>query len=140
MKQERIKNYNDHAIFMAEIAQAILQDNKGVLDINGVKEIIALYLMIPYMTPYTLETPDARCFIPKIQKEILSGITNKDLRDTLCHSFVTVEDKGSFLIIDDRAIEDREIHEGKGHHSTAQKVPIRDIYASLINITAQIIK
>lgn len=42
---------------MAEIAVAVLNWNKSVLDVNWVKEIIALYLLIPYITPDTLVTP-----------------------------------------------------------------------------------
>ena len=42
---------------MAEIALNILQGNKNTLDATGAKEIIALYLMIPYMTKSRLDAP-----------------------------------------------------------------------------------
>ena len=39
--------YNNHSTILADIALAILNGNKDALDINGTKEIVALYLMIP---------------------------------------------------------------------------------------------
>ena len=51
MEDSSENKYNSHAKFLADIAIAILNGNKLVLDVNGVKEIIALYLLIPYITP-----------------------------------------------------------------------------------------
>ena len=48
-KEDIIKRYNEHAKFVADIAIEVLAGNKNVLDVNGVKEIIALYLFIPYI-------------------------------------------------------------------------------------------
>lgn len=58
MNKERIDNYNEHAVFLVEIAREILRKNEKVLNIFGVKEIIVLYLLILYMTPDKLDTPD----------------------------------------------------------------------------------
>lgn len=55
MTEKQVKNYNEHALFLADIAKAVLGGNRNVLDVNGVKEIIALYLMIPYMSSSTLD-------------------------------------------------------------------------------------
>ena len=79
MTEERIANYNDHAKFLADIAKEILRGNKAVLDVKGVKEIIALYLLIPYITPDTLMTPDEKCVIPKLNGDFSDDITLEDL-------------------------------------------------------------
>ncbi len=102
MTEERIANYNDHAKFMADIAMSILNGNKRVLDVNGVKEIIALYLLIPYMTPDKLTTPDEKCVIPNVSGNFCGDISLEDLRNAICHSFVTVEEdalskRGNYL-------------------------------------------
>lgn len=55
MTEKQVKNYNEHALFLADIAKAVLGGNRNVLDVNGVKEIIALYWMIPYMSYSTLD-------------------------------------------------------------------------------------
>ena len=132
MDTDRIENYNEHAKLLADIALAILNGKSEVLDINGVKEIIALYLLVPYITPETLETPDDDCIIPKIEGLFCDGIELKDLRHALCHSFVTVEEDkndgsvhGKRLILDDRALHDnRKSHAELGKHSSAANIPI----------------
>ena len=83
--------YNNHSTILADIALAILNGNKDALDINGTKEIVALYLMIPYMSNVVLDPPDDLSFIPKITGRFSKDISFNDLRDTIAHSFVTVE-------------------------------------------------
>jgi len=147
MKQDQINNYNSHAKFMAEIAQAILKGNKEVLNINGVKEIIALYLMLPYMTPTSLDSPDDKCFVPKVTGDFCQGVTIKNLRDSLGHSFVTVEEDnndgthhGKVLIIDDRATKSRNEHSALGMHSTATLIPISFAHSRLLELLDEIQK
>lgn len=65
MTEERINNCNDHATHMADIALRILAGDEKILRVSGVKEQIALYLLIPYMTLDTLTTPGERCVIRK---------------------------------------------------------------------------
>ena len=132
MTEKNIAQYNSHAKFLADIAAAVLNGNTAVLNVNGVKEIIALYLLIPYITPDTLMTPDVKCTIPKLSGNFSDDITLEDLRNTICHSFVTVEkDKGDgsihgkTLILDDRVIyHNRKEHGELGTHESAYRIPI----------------
>lgn len=122
----RKDNYNSHAKFLADIAINILKGNHAVLNVNGVKEIIALYLLIPYITPDKLLTPGDGYQIPSLEGEFCEGIKLKDLRDALCHSFVTIEEDlndgtlhGKRLVFDDRIAHNRKEHESLGYHSSA---------------------
>lgn len=146
MTEEQIANYNDHAKFMADIAISILNGNANVLDVNGVKEIIALYLLIPYMTPDKLTTPDGKCIIPNVSGDFCNGISLEDLRNAICHSFVTVEEDkndgtihGKRLIVDDRALfHNRKSHVDLGTHSTAANIMIADAHKRLVELFAEI--
>lgn len=117
-------NYNSHAKFLAEIALSILQGNTAVLGVNGVKEIIALYLLIPYITQDQLITPGEGYIVPKLDGEFCDGINLKNLRDAICHSFVTIEEDrnygtyhGKYLVFDDRIVLKRREHDLQGNHS-----------------------
>ena len=145
MTEERINNYNSHATFLADIAQAIISGNKMVLDVNGVKEIIALYLLIPYMTDETLQTPDEMCIIPKLKGDFMPGISYNNLRDTICHSFVTVEedknngsDHGKRLIFDDRLIVDRRTHSQSGYHANTINILIEFVHSRIAEMIKEI--
>jgi len=147
MNEDRIQNYNEHAKFLADIAQAILDGNKAVLDINGVKEIIALYLLIPYMSEETLETPDDKCVIPKISGEFVAGVSYSELRNAISHSFVTVEEDkhdgsmhGKYLIFDDRVSCNRKIHSQKGHHGETYNIMIDYAHEKLLQMINEIIE
>ena len=148
MTDEQIVKFNEHAKFLADIAKAILNGNKNALDINGVKEIIALYLMIPYMTPDTLTTPDDKCVIPKVDGEFCEGIRIEDLRNALGHSFVTVEEDkndgslhGKVLIFDDRALyQKRKEHADLGQHSSATNIKIDYAHKRLLELLEEIEK
>jgi len=148
MTNDQIKRYNEHAKFLADIARAVLEGNKNVLDINGVKEIIALYLMIPYMTPDTLTTPDAQCIIPKVSGDFCDDIRIEDLRNALGHSFATVEaDKndgtmhGKVLTIDDRATyQKRNDHTALGIHGGTINVKIDYVHKRLLELLDEIEK
>ena len=125
----RKDNYNSHAKFLADIAVAVLNGNQAVLNVNGVKEIIALYLLIPYITPDKLLTPGDDYCIPNLDGEFCDGIQLKDLRNTLCHSFVTIEEDlndgtnhGKCLIFDDRIMQNRNMHAKLGNHSSAYSI------------------
>lgn len=132
MNDKEIK-YNEHAKFLADIALAILEGNKSALDVNGVKEIIAFYLLIPYITPAQLRTPGENYIIPRISGKFSDNINYEDIRDTICHSFITVEEKkgipghGDYLIFDDRVMKNKQVHSKQDYHS--QCVPVRIDYA-----------
>lgn len=113
-------SFNQHAIFMSKLAIDILEENNNVLNLEGVREIIAMYLLIPYITNSQLCTPNDKCNIPKLDiKSVFTGVYNKDgsisdmtldgLRNAICHSFVSVAE-GKGLLLDDRASCNREFH------------------------------
>lgn len=148
MTNDQIIRFNEHTKFLADIAKAILEGNKNVLDVNGVKEIIALYLMIPYMTPDTLTTPDEKCIIPKVAGDFCNGVRIEDLRNAVGHSFVTVEEDkndgslhGKVLIFDDRAMyQKRKDHADLGKHSSTTNIKIDYVHKRLLELLDEIEK
>lgn len=146
MDQKHIDNYNNHAKFLAEIGLAIVNGNKQILDINGIKEIISLYLLIPYITNQTLETPDSLCKIPHLDGQFIDNISLENLRNTISHSFVTVEEfkndgtsHGKYLIFDDRILYDAKTHSNKGIHSECHSISIEVINSKMKELFKQII-
>ena len=146
VKEDIIKRYNEHAKFMADNAVEVLAGNKNVFDVNGVKEIIALYLLIPYITPSQLKTPGEGYIVPKITDNFSEAITLRNLRDAICHSFVTTEEKlndgsghGDYLILDDRAFYNRMEHEKLTTNSGTTKIRIDYTHKRLEEIFKQII-
>ena len=115
MIKDRDINFKEHSIFLSEIAQNILDGNDRFLLIPGVREIIALYLLIPYTTHDQLDA-GMPSKMPKLDlsEEFISGVNLRNLRDAICHSFVTVEEssreKLGRIIIDDRAQMTRKNH------------------------------
>ena len=115
MSKDRDTNYKEHSIFLSEIAQNILDGNDKFLFIPGVREIIALYLLIPYTTYDQLDA-GMPSKMPKLDltEEFINGVNLRNLRDAICHSFVTVEEstreKLGRIIIDDRAQMNRKAH------------------------------
>lgn len=115
MIKDRNTNFLEHSIFLSEIAKNILDGNDNFLSIPGVREIIALYLLIPYTTHDQLnagmpsKTPQL-----DLSEEFIKGINLRNLRDAICHSFVSVEESSIFklgrIIIDDRAEMNRKKH------------------------------
>lgn len=126
--------YFIHNFYMAEIADCIINDKvplkKDVIIYGnstaeyqaGVKEIIGLYLLIPYMNS------SGNCLsYDNNYKQI--GIFNdddiafcdingrtiriRDLRDTICHSFVSCEapeGQEPYIVFDDRVVLSRQEH------------------------------
>lgn len=139
--------YNKHSTILAKMALEILNGNKDVLDINGIKEIIAIYLMIPYMSNRVLDPPDNSSFIPKITERFSEDISFSDLRDTIAHSFVTVEEddgdpnsrRGKMLCFDDRIICDKKSHSKKGLHGDAVFIPIEYTHNRLIQVAKKLV-
>ncbi len=116
MIKDRDTNFREHSIFLSEIAQNILNGNDNILSIPGVREIIAMYLIIPYTTNGQLDT-GMPSKMPKLDlsKEFMNGINLENLRNTISHSFVTVEesskDRLGRIILDDRAQMNRNTHD-----------------------------
>ena len=141
MEDRSVSNYNSHAKFLADIATAVLKGNKDVLDVNGVKEIIALYLLVPYITPSTLKTPSEKHVIPHLDGFFINNVKLTDLRDSICHSFVTIEEDehddsshGKYLIFDDRTILSRKDHDLQGAHSTAYRILKNVVHDKLVEL------
>ena len=115
MTKDRDTNFKEHSIFLSEIAENILIGNDSFLSIPGVRELIALYLLIPYATHDQLDAwmPSK---MPKLDlsNEFINGVNLRNLRDTICHSFATVEesskDRLGRIVIDDRAQMTRKAH------------------------------
>lgn len=139
MNNSEVAQYNSHAKFMAEIAENVLLGNKNVLDTIGVKEIIGLYLMIPYATKDRLALPDEKCVIPKITDDFCERISISNLRDAICHSFVTAEESGN-LTIDDRALYSRKSHNNLECKTKCIKIPIKYANDRLLEIFEEILK
>lgn len=117
---ENILSYNNHATTMSQIAVSLLM-GENPLNVKGIRELLAMYLLVPYITKVQLETPDENCKIPKLDiNTLFTKVQHKDgkytdmtlgrLRDALCHSFVALTDKGD-LMLDDRACYDRQTHD-----------------------------
>ena len=69
--------------------------------------------------------PDKECIIPMIDTELCDGIRMCDLRDAICHSFVTAEETSNQIINDDRAkYEKRQLHEKLNDKTKCIKLPI----------------
>lgn len=139
MENKAAEQYNSHAKLLADIALRILKGNKEVLDVNGIKEIVALYLLIPYITPQTLATPGSEYKTPHLEGGFDENITLEDLRNSICHSFVTVEENkndgtyhGKVLFFDDRVHISAKEHSKLGEHSSAYIVPIEYVHKRLV--------
>lgn len=115
MIKDRDANFSEHSIFLSEIAQNVLDGNDEILSIPGVRELIALYLLIPYTTHDQLDA-GMPSKMPKLDlsEEFINGVNLRNLRDTICHSFATVEesskDRLGRIVIDDRAKMTRKEH------------------------------
>lgn len=145
MIKDRDTNFREHSIFLSEIAENILNGNDRFLSIPGVREIIALYLIIPYITNNQLDL-GMPSKMPKLDlsEEFVNGINLKNLRDSICHSFVTVEesssDKLGRIIIDDRAQMSRNTHDIKEIKTQGVFVDIREANRKLKELHFKVIK
>ena len=108
---DRKKCLNEHAFALSKIAVIILNTS---FTVPGVREIIALYLLIPYITKDQLKTPE-NCKTPLLDvteefSRILTSegeekiITLDNLRHAICHSWVSKEDGiDGCILLDNRA-------------------------------------
>ena len=144
MTKDRETNFKEHSIFLSEIAQNILDGNDRVLLIPGVPEIIALYLLIPYATNDLLDS-GMSSKIPKLDlsEEFTNGVSLKNLRDTICHSFVTVEESTKDIlgriIIDDRAQMSKKNHDKQENKTLGVFLEIPQTHKKLKELHSKII-
>ncbi|WP_272151824.1 hypothetical protein [Tenacibaculum aiptasiae] len=145
MNLDRIRNFKEHSIFMSEIAHNLLQGNYAILETPGVREIISLYMLIPYATRSQLDKGE-HFIMPKldIEKEFLHGVKLEDLRNTISHSFVTVEEstpeKNGRIIIDDRAQMGRKEHEAQEVKSLNVNFEINELNNKLKELHKEVIE
>ena len=143
-------NFDKLPIFISSSENRMIQVSIKIYGIfetlNGIKEIISLYLLIPYITDSTLETPDNLCKIPKLQGLFVDNITLDDLRNAIAHSFVTVEEfkddgteHGKYLVFDDRIVENKKTHSKKGKHGTCYHVYIDTINKRLKELFKEVL-
>ena len=144
MIKDRDTNFREHSIFLSEIAQNILAGNDRFLLIPGVREIIALYLLIPYTTNDQLDR-GMPSKMPKLDlsEEFINGVNLRNLRDTICHSFVTVEESSKErlgrIIVDDRAQMTRNTHDAQESKTLNVSLEIPQAHKKLKELHSKII-
>jgi hypothetical protein len=144
MNKDRDTNFKEHSIFLSEIAQNVLAGNNGIFEVPGVREIIALYLLIPYATYDQLDA-GMPSKMPKLDlsEEFVDGVSLRNLRDAICHSFVTVEEsskeKLGRIIIDDRAQMTRKLHEQQSPKSKNLSLEIPFTHKKLKELHSKVI-
>jgi len=145
MDKDRDTNFREHSIFLSEIAKDILEKNDYLLSVPGVREIIALYLLIPYITSAQLDV-GMTSKIPQLDlsEQFLNGIDLENLRNTICHSFVTVEETTSMhtgrIIIDDRAQMDRKGHDALICKTKGVFIDVANAHQRLLELHDKVIK
>ena len=144
-------SYNEHAIFMSRIGIELLNGNIDVLNAKGVKEIIAMYLLIPYITKNQLDKPDENYYnIPKLDiNSIFTKVYNKDntlsemtldgIRNAICHSFVSLTEHGD-LLLDDRASCDKKAHSAMIDKGFCNRLELEKTRKKLLSLHCDVIK
>lgn len=146
---ENITSYNNHAITMSNIAISLLMGGNP-LNIRGIRELLAMYLLIPYITKSQLDTPNENYNIPQLDLDSLfTKVINKDgsmsemtldgLRNALCHSFVALTDKGD-LLLDDRASCDRKTHDALDDKGFCNRLVLYKTRNKLLSLHKEVIQ
>ena len=146
---EDIITYNNHAIVMSEIAVSLLE-GRNPLNLRGVRELLALYLLVPYITNKLLDKPGDNYNIPRLDRNIiltkvrfkdgsLSEMTLDKLRNALCHSFVSLTDQGD-LVLDDRASLDRKTHDSLTDKGFCNRLEFVKIHKKLLALHKDVLK
>lgn len=144
-------SYNEHAILISRIAIEILRGNINILNAKGVKELIAMYLLIPYITNNQLDKPDENYYnIPKLDINsnftkvhnidgTLSNMTLDGMRNAICHSFVSLTEHGDILL-DDRASCDKKAHSALIDKGFCNRLEIEKTSKKLLLLHMYVIK
>lgn len=146
---ENIISYNNHAVTMAQIAVNLLE-GKNPLNVRGVRELLALYLLVPYITNKRLDVPAANYNVPQLDMKTvltkvrfkngsLSEMTLDNLRNALCHSFVALTEKGD-LILDDRASCDRKTHDTIPDKGFCNRLEVLKTHGKLLELHKEVLK
>lgn len=150
MNKDKIDKYNDHAKLMAEIAINVLSGNTKIIEENKwFKELIAFYLLIPYITNNILSKPDDNCKISHVSETFIKTddgweISLENLRHAISHSFLTIEwdqnDWNNFITIDDRATYKSPGEHDKQNRWKNYRMPVKYCHDRLLEIFANILK
>lgn len=146
---ENILSYNCHSTTMSQIAVSLLM-GENPLNVRGIRELLAMYMLIPYITNSQLDTPNESYKIPKLdinkvftkvqfKDGSLSNMTLGRLRDALCHSFVALTDKGD-LMLDDRASCDRKTHDSMTDKGFCNRLVLDKTRQKLLSLHSEILK
>ena len=146
---DKILSYNNHATTMSQIAVSLLT-GKNPLNVKGIRELLAMYLLVPYITNSQLDTPDENYNIPKLDVNTvftkvqfkdgsLSDMTLDRLRNALCHSFVALTDKGD-LMLDDRASCDRRTHDSMNDKGFCNRLVLEKTRNKLLSLHSNVLK
>lgn len=146
---ENILSYNNHATTMSQIAVNLLM-GENPLEVKGVRELLAMYLLVPYITNSQLDVPDENYNIPKLDVNTvftkvqfkdgsLSDMTLDRLRNALCHSFVALTDKGD-LLLDDRASCDRKTHDSMVDKGFCNRLVLEKTRNKLLSLHKEVLE
>lgn len=146
---ENILDYNNKAVIMPQIAIMLLNGNNP-LNIKGVRELLAMYLLVPYITNSQLDKPDELYNIPKLDiNSLFTKVIYKDgslkemtldnLRNAICHSFIALTEKGD-LLLDDRASCDRKTHDGLDDKGFCNRLELEKTRNKLLSLHKQILQ
>lgn len=147
---ENIISYNNHAITMSEIAVSLLS-GYNPLNVRGVRELLAMYLLVPYITKSQLDTPSEKYNIPQLKLDSLfTKVINKDgsmsemtldgLRNALCHSFVALTDKGDLLLDDRASCSDRKTHDALDDKGFCNRLELDKTRNKLLSLHKKVIQ
>ena len=146
---ENILSFNNHAVTMSRIALSLLSGGNPLV-FRGVRELLAMYLLIPYITNKHLDKPDKNHKIPKLDiNSLFTKVINKDgsysemtlehLRNAICHSFVALTDKGD-LLLDDRASCDRKTHDAMTDKGFCNRLELDKTREKLLSLHKKVIQ
>ena len=146
---ENILTYNCHATTMSQIAVSLLM-GENPLNVRGIRELLAMYMLIPYITNSQLDTLNESYKIPKLDiNKVFTKVQFKDgslsdmtlgrLRDALCHSFVALTDKGD-LMLDDRASCDRKTHDSMTDKGFCNRLVLDKTRQKLLSLHNEVLK
>lgn len=146
---ENILSYNNHAVTMSRIAISLLA-GENPLNLRGVREILAMYLLVPYITNSQLDKPDELYNIPKLDiNSLFTKVIYKDgslkemtldnLRNAICHSFIALTEKGD-LLLDDRASCDRKTHDGLDDKGFCNRLELEKTRNKLLTLHKQVLQ
>lgn len=147
---ENILSFNNHAVTMSRIAVSLLSGGNPLV-FRGVRELLAMYLLIPYITNKHLDTPDDKYKIPKLDiNSLFTKVINKDgsysemtldgLRNAICHSFVALTEKGDLLLDDRASFATRKAHDAFDDKGFCNRLELDKTRNKLLSLHKQILQ